>query len=181
MDNQVCVRTDYFLLFVVLSLLIISWVIHQVIENYRKMSLSTTDKIEHMYTNITKNERDKRDREEQERRQRDRLDQRDRIAIESIRQRAPPISQIFDNFQLVGYVYTPKHADQMFRLMGRSYNNSCKFEYYVIHPYTEIKIPINVKNDWELNTGDNVDINGFHGKYLVHIYDTDRNGRTRHF
>lgn len=79
----------------------------------------------------------------------------------------------YGDYQLVGYVFPHRHPDQMFRLMGRRYD-SYKYEYYVIHPYTDIRIPIKVKNDWELNTGDHVDIPGFKGHYVVNIYDIDR-------
>lgn len=79
---------------------------------------------------------------------------------------------IYGGSQLVGYVYPHKDPNQMFRLMGRQ-TGSNKYEYYVIHPYTDIKIPINNKNGWELNNGDQVNIPGFKGPYIVKIYDMD--------
>uniref|UniRef100_A0A6C0BLL0 Uncharacterized protein n=1 Tax=viral metagenome TaxID=1070528 RepID=A0A6C0BLL0_9ZZZZ len=83
----------------------------------------------------------------------------------------------YGEYQLVGYVHpehhSERHPDQMFRLMGRQFTPS-RFEYYVIHPLTDIKIPIHHKNDWELNTGDRVTVPGFKGHYIVFIYDMDR-------
>jgi hypothetical protein len=76
------------------------------------------------------------------------------------------------NFQQVGYGHLDGKPDHMFRLMGReTYHN--RYEYYVIHPQNDIKMPIKVKNDWQLNTGDHIVIPGF-GKCLVHIYDYDQ-------
>ena len=78
----------------------------------------------------------------------------------------------FEMYQMVGYVFNQRQSNDMFRLMGRQYAPA-KYEYYVIHPYNDIKIPISVKNDWELNTGDHIHIPGFHDPYIVKIYDDD--------
>jgi hypothetical protein len=79
----------------------------------------------------------------------------------------------YGNFQSVGYAYKPTNPDQMFQLFGRRiYSN--KYEYYVIHPFTQIKIPVRVKNDWELSRDDKIIINGFPGDFIVEIYDLDQ-------
>lgn len=166
MDNQVCFRSDYFILFVVITLAIIMWVIYQINDKYTR----TTMKLQSMYKDMINTEPEPRNIPE------------------------PPVANLppppplgggyirsdnyhqlvrYGDYQLIGYVYPHRHPDQMFRLMGRRYD-SYKYEYYVIHPYTDIKIPIDVKNNWELNTGDRVNIPGFKGHYIVHIYDTDR-------
>lgn len=83
-----------------------------------------------------------------------------------------PTQHGYGPFQLVGYVFSKHDGHEMFRLMGRQLNSN-RWEYYVIHPYTEIKMPIKVKNDWELHTDDRVEIPGFNGHYRVQIYDYD--------
>jgi len=79
----------------------------------------------------------------------------------------------YGNFQQVGYVYKLNNPDQMFKLFGRRIHSN-KYEYYVVHPYTGIKMPIKVKNDWELNNGEKVTITGFPGDFTVQIYDLDQ-------
>lgn len=79
----------------------------------------------------------------------------------------------YGNFQQVGYAYKPNNPDQMFQLFGRRiYSN--KHEYYVVHPITLIKIPIKVKNDYELSNDDQIIIKGFPGDFKVEIYDLDQ-------
>lgn len=79
----------------------------------------------------------------------------------------------YGNFQQLGYAYKPGNPNLMFKLFGRRiYSN--KYEYYVIHPYNDIKIPIKTKNDWELNKGDDILIKGFPGLFKVEIYDLDQ-------
>ncbi len=79
----------------------------------------------------------------------------------------------YGNFQQVGYAYKPNDADQMFKLFGRKLHSN-KYEYYVVHPSTEIKIPIKVKNDWEINNDERIIIKGFAGDFKVEIYDLDQ-------
>jgi hypothetical protein len=79
----------------------------------------------------------------------------------------------YGNFQQVGYAYKPNNPDQMFKLFGRRIHSN-KYEYYVVHPYTEIKMPIKVKNDWEINNDEIITIPGFPGHFKVQIYDLDQ-------
>jgi hypothetical protein len=180
MENQVCFRTDYFVLVVTVAIGVIIWVIYKTNEKYEK----NTDKLKDMCDEITEKMKEKPAVKEEE---------EPTVRYGGNSGYGPRSGQVYVNngyvnngyvnngygnygdgvYQLIGYVYPHRHPDQMFRLMGRRYN-SYKFEYYVIHPYTAIKIPIKFKNDMELSTGDRIDIPGFHGHYIVHIYDTDR-------
>jgi Sec-independent protein translocase protein TatA len=182
MVGQICVRYDYFVLFIVVAVAIIIWVLHQVNETTEKAK----HKLKKLYQAIEEKQKQEQEQEKikqnetaldtarVESQRREEIDER--YQVRQDRGTLPyPIynDPRYGEYQLVGYVYPHKHPDQMFRLMGRQYN-STRYEYYVIHPYTDIKIPIKVKNDWELNHGDRVDIPGFKGHYLVNIYDMDR-------
>ena len=79
----------------------------------------------------------------------------------------------YDDFQQVGYAHKSGNTDQMFPLFGRRIHSN-KYEYYVIHPGTQIKIPIRVKNDWEINQDDTITIKGFPGDFKVELYDKDQ-------
>ncbi len=79
----------------------------------------------------------------------------------------------YDDFQQVGYAYKLGQTDQMFPVFGRRIHSN-KYEYYVVHPATQIKIPIRTKNDWELTTEDKVVIKGFAGDFKVEIYGLDQ-------
>lgn len=176
MDNHVCIRYDYFILFVFVSLGIIAWVLYQCYH----ITLGAENKLKNIYENIddlVKNQKEPIAAPPETPNPNAYQHLLEPIAPPIIEYRAPftfniGTQNIYGNYQLVGYVYPHRHPDQMFRLMGRQiYSN--KYEYYVIHPYTDIRIPIKVKNDWELNTGDHVEIPGFHGRYIVQIYDMD--------
>lgn len=178
--NQVCFRSDHFLLFVVIMIGIIGWVIYQLFDRYRRMNVMNSSKMQDLYENIT--EIIKNDKNAIQVSNEEKPDQREvyvpqRTPEPVLVNYRPPIDPYrygdYGNYQLVGYVYPQRHPDQMFRLLGRRYNHT-RYEYYVVHPYTDIKIPIQVKNDWELNTGDHVHIPGFQGHYVVYIYDVDR-------
>lgn len=75
------------------------------------------------------------------------------------------------SFLEIGYVQNKKgnNLNKMFKLYGRKYNDN-KFDYYVVNDINNIKIPIYSKNNWELNTGDYVEIDGFRGKFIVKLY-----------
>lgn len=182
MDNHVCIRYDYFILFVLVSLGIIAWVLYQCYH----ITLGTKNKLKNIYENIddlVKNQKEPIVTPPEEPITLPIKEHGPGVYQYPSGPIAPPIVEyrmpfniatqsVYGSYQLVGYVYPHRHPDQMFRLMGRQiYSN--KYEYYVIHPYTDIKIPIKVKNDWELNTGDHVEIPGFHGRYVVQIYDMD--------
>jgi len=176
MVNQVCMRSDYFIAFLLITLAIIGWVIYQMIIRYQQVNMNNVDKFDNLYENLTALIQGKKDEKKEE----DKSENTVPVTFHSsppspppiIDRRFPPILRYgtYGDFQLVGYVYPHHEPDQMFRLMGRQYNTT-RYEYYVVHPYTDIKIPIKVKNDWELNTGDHIHIPGFHGHYTVQIYD----------
>jgi len=74
-------------------------------------------------------------------------------------------------FLEIGYVQNSKgnNLDKMFKLYGRK-NPNDKFTYYVMNDINHIKIPIYNKNGWELNSGDEINIEGFKEKYIVKLY-----------
>lgn len=181
MVDQICMRTDYFLVFVILTLGIIAWVIYQLMNHYQQLTTANTDKLDDLYENLASITKDQKDKDTEKSKIDSQQSQpnlqpylRHTYSQPVANYNVPPIMPYgtYGGYQLVGYVYPHNDPDQMFRLMGRQYNNT-RYEYYVIHPFTDIKIPIKVKNDWELNTGDHVHIQGFHGHYVVKIYDDD--------
>lgn len=205
MDRQVCMRSDYFLIFVVITIGIIIWVLTRFNNQYQQMVLKLRDMVSEMNTKLSEpptpsppSLQSPQSPPSEPPSQSDLPQgtvyqlQRTRDFQRLVDPLIPPIQRGFfpptvrtqlpfnlatqgdyGNFQQVGYVVSPKDGNQMFRLMGRQLD-SYRYEYYVIHPYTEIKIPITVKNDWELHTDDQVEIPGFKGHYRVQIYDIDR-------
>jgi hypothetical protein len=211
MDEHICFKYDYFVVFVVISVGIIIWVLYDrysqvnhIISQFKQqiedIGLGTTQvapqveqpvapQISHQPSDVPDNYQDGPHRVPQRnvyqlQRTSDYQRSMDPMFPPLQRGMYPPTNEYqlpfniptqggYGNFQQVGYVHSHKNPDQMFRLMGRQMGSS-RYEYYVIHPYNEIKIPIRSKNDWELNTGDRVEITGFPGHYLVEIYDIDR-------
>lgn len=157
--SQMCFDSGYLLIFLTLVVVVIVWIVWVVREQLN-------DHIRQLYENLD----DLTNKSPQGPQQ---LTPPARLAVPApfpVTYNSP--QYIYGGSQLVGYVYPHKDPNQMFRLMGRQ-TGSNKYEYYVIHPYTDIKIPINTKNGWELNNGDQVHIPGFKGPYIVKIYDMD--------
>lgn len=166
MSDKVCIQTEWFIIFIIIIFAIMSWVIYQFLtHNYKQMDNLETfiRKQPNKRTNIS------------HRKPQHHILPPQHHHMKHNMFPPPYIYPIlpydhYMNFQLVGYVYPVNKPNLMFRLMGRQYN-STRYEYYVIHPYNDIQIPIHVKNDWELNTGDFVNIPGFQEQYVVKIYD----------
>lgn len=184
MDNTICFKSNYFWLTLAILVIAIAFIIYKVYDKYQQIHTivgKMSDNIKDIY-NSSKNSPTPPNQQEKE--IQEEIDYtRDSTGNLNFPTRRPilnydlPILNMpnygnlrYSNFQLVGYVHKRRNPDQMFRLMCRQINTG-RYEYYVIHPQTDIKIPINVKNDWELNTGDVVSIPGFHGHYNVKIYD----------
>jgi hypothetical protein len=187
------IKYDNLIIFIMIITAIIVWVFYQIHNKYQQLILSskhlknqiqeTLQKLHLTHKNLTELQVEQRTSPHSEPRVEPRVQPRVEPRVQPRVQ--PPIQHISmlppspyyleypsENFQLVGYVSSHRHPDQMFRLMGRQYH-PYKYEYYVIHPYTDIKIPIRIKNDWEINTGDQVQIPGFKGDYTVQVYDND--------
>lgn len=171
--SQVCFDSGYLLVFLTLVVVVIVWIVYLVREQLN-------DEIRRLYDNIEDLTTSAGSATSVGTSSRSDVSLRSAIAP-SLRSGVPPPQfpmtygdprYIYGGSQLVGYVYPHSDPNQMFRLMGRQ-TGSNKYEYYVIHPYTDIKIPINNKNGWELNDGDRVNIPGFKGHYIVRIYDMD--------
>jgi hypothetical protein len=210
MDRQFCVRSDYFLIFVLVAIGIIIWVLIHLSDHYsRQMATLFQEREETWGTASPLNNGGEapinppsggkgsegglrppwgdsapQGNVYQLQRERDFQRARDPMIPPIQRGMYPPTVEPmlpfniptqggYGPFQQVGYVSSSHDSNEMFRLMGRQLDTS-RYEYYVIHPYTEIKIPIKVKNDWELHTDDHVEIPGFHRHYHVQIYDYDR-------
>jgi hypothetical protein len=71
-------------------------------------------------------------------------------------------------FQMMGFVHRRKSMMQLFGHM--IYPNGTKWEYYVMDPQNQIKIPIQTQNQNELNQGDSINIAGYKGQYTVNLY-----------
>ena len=80
-------------------------------------------------------------------------------------------------FLEIGYVQPNKDykselmMQKMMKLYGRNLDNrSNKFDYYILNPFNDIKIPLTGRNNNELNTNDIIKIEGFKGDYIVKLY-----------
>lgn len=179
--DKVCVPYNYFVFFLFIVFIIIGGTLYHCYQ----LSVNNKQKIKKLYDNLDElmDKQSSEVREVNEAREASHIPSQNPPTPPTL-PTPPPVVEyrlpynistrsIYGDYQLVGYVYQPRYPDQMFRLMGRQIYNS-RYEYYVIHPDNGIKIQIKVKNDWELNTGDRVQIPGFHGQYIVEIYDMDR-------
>lgn len=204
-NNLVCVNSNYFVIFVTISIAIIAWALYQVNQQAQHIRLLTrnndTNILEQNLDEIIDQKlKDQHIKSQQVSNKNNVIEML--IAANTIQKQqdlqrlenpfVPPIQRgtfspqlaevtvpintptrgEYGNFQLVGYAYKPNQLDQMFQIFGRRiYSN--KYEYYVIHPITQIKIPVKSKNDWEFSSGDKVKIIGFSGQFLVEIYGND--------
>jgi hypothetical protein len=164
-QGKVCIQPSYFIFFVVVCLLIISWALYQVnnqANEIRKLTFQTMESSANAINKLGEEFRQVNSQKTQ--------------IVPPINLRSVPINiptqGDYGNFQQVGYAYKTNKPDFMFNLLGRKIN-SYKYEYYVIHPYTQIRMPIKTKNDWELSSDDDIKIPGFTGNFRVHIYEMD--------
>jgi hypothetical protein len=176
LNQQVCFKTDYFVGFVIVTVGIIAWILYYC---YR-MALESVRRDPQLETLPEPQPQPLTDRQDP------RVEQpygpygpygqygqdgpySTRYGVQFGPQ-SLPVYGSYGPYQLIGYASHHKHPDRMFRLMGRQYN-STRYEYYVVHPDTAIKIPIKTQNDHELNSGDRIRIPGFHGHFTVRIYE----------
>ena len=91
-----------------------------------------------------------------------------------------PTQNTIQSFQQVGLLYQANsqvYGEKMFPLFGRKlYTNSDKWEYYAIisnNIESGVKVPLEVKNNQELMSNDEISIPGMNGVFKTTIYDTD--------
>lgn len=77
-------------------------------------------------------------------------------------------------FHTMGYLYNTDDQELAMPLIGRRIHSN-KYEYYTFHhKHPEIKIPINITGDKEINHGDTVNISSYPDtNFTVSIYETD--------
>ncbi len=76
-------------------------------------------------------------------------------------------------FNQMGYLRNPDNIDQVMPLMGRQIHSN-QFEYYSFHHNNpEVKIPIKIAGDKEINDGDSVNLEAYGKPFNVKIYDLD--------
>ena len=76
-------------------------------------------------------------------------------------------------YNQMGFLHNPENVDQAMPLMGRRLHSQ-QFEYYTFHHNNpDIKIPIKITGDKEINDGDNVTINIYGKPFQAKIYDLD--------
>lgn len=194
MDRQICFRSDYFWVVVIIMILVIVWVLYTLFGNYQKLVTSATD----MYKSLVTEQSPQTERPVEGptrppidpqvdvynfQKQRDMQRMYDPLIPPVQRGFYPPtnIYQLpfniptqgpYDSFQQVGYVHRQHHPDQMYQLMGRKLD-SYRYEYYIIHPQSGIKIAVDNKNDHELQSGDQIHVHGYKHPFKVQIYDND--------
>ena len=95
------------------------------------------------------------------------------IASDPLNPFNPPLrTNEIGGYQIMGYLRDEKgkHPEKMLQLYGQ-YNGRGNYSYYAYNPKNGIKIPIRYRNNSELYEGDVVDIEGYRGHYIVHLYD----------
>ena len=61
MNGQICMRYEYFILFILVTVAIIIFVLYQINNQYRQMTLITTHKLKNIYDGLTDMVKDKKE------------------------------------------------------------------------------------------------------------------------
>ncbi len=76
-------------------------------------------------------------------------------------------------YHQMGFLHNPENVDQAMPLMGRRLHSQ-QYEYYTFHHNNpDIKIPIKITGDKEINDGDNVTVNTYAKPFQAKIYELD--------
>lgn len=79
----------------------------------------------------------------------------------------------YGSFQQNGYLYNAGVPDQAMPLMGRRIHSN-QYEYYTFHHNNpQIKIPIKIPGNKEINDGESVQVLGYPQQFQVKIYELD--------
>lgn len=80
-------------------------------------------------------------------------------------------SDVLPEYMLVGYLQNVKKnkLKNMFKLYGKR-DTRDRFLYYATSEINDIKVQVIQKNNFELNNGDIVNLNGFNDDYVVTLY-----------
>lgn len=79
----------------------------------------------------------------------------------------------YGSFQQMGFLHNPNDADQAMPLIGRRIHSN-QYEYYTFHHNNpQIKIPIKITGNGEINDGDSVAVYGYANQLTAKIYDLD--------
>jgi len=76
-------------------------------------------------------------------------------------------------FQQIGYLYNTNDPKEAMPLMGRRIHSN-QYEYYTLHhKNTNIKIPISVKGNREIDVNEPLTVTGYPDAFSIKIYDLD--------
>ena len=79
----------------------------------------------------------------------------------------------YGSFQQLGFLHNPNDTTQVMPLVGRRLHSN-QYEYYTFHHNNpQIKIPIKLPGNKEINDGDNINVYGYTAPLQVKIYDLD--------
>jgi hypothetical protein len=79
----------------------------------------------------------------------------------------------YGSFQQVGFLHNPNDQTQAMPLVGRRIHSN-QYEYYTFHHNNpNIKIPIKLPGNKEINDGDNINVYGYTAPLQVKIYELD--------
>jgi hypothetical protein len=79
----------------------------------------------------------------------------------------------YGSFQQMGFLHNPNDQTQAMPLVGRRLHSN-QYEYYTFHHNNpQIKIPIKLPGNKEINDGDNINVYGYTAPLQVKIYDLD--------
>lgn len=79
----------------------------------------------------------------------------------------------YGSFQQMGFLHNPNDADQAMPLIGRRIHSN-QYEYYTFHHNNpQIKIPIKITGNGEINDGDSITVYGYANQLTAKIYDLD--------
>lgn len=79
----------------------------------------------------------------------------------------------YGSFQQMGFLHNTNDADQAMPLMGRRIHSN-QYEYYTFHHNNpQIKIPIKLTGNREINDGDDITVYGYNDPLKAKVYDLD--------
>lgn len=86
---------------------------------------------------------------------------------------AIPTRGEYGSFQQMGFLINTNDVDQAMPLIGRRIHSN-QYEYYTFHHNNpQIKIPIKITGNREINNGDSVTVTGYANPLQAQIYDLD--------
>lgn len=201
--EQICFRTDTFYSVMIIGMMIMFWALYQVyqqeIENSQLKAQTQILSQKEKELVLAKDQAEIQAKLQQEEKE-STLSNLDQIIEQKLQQttRLPPeyahrararadaysrdhfVTPVYtptrgepSDYYTIGYLSHEKDSDLMMKLL-ESHLYSGRYQYYTTHHLDpSIKIPLHVRHDERLSTGDLVEVPGYKGKFKVHIYEIE--------